>query len=100
GWKRYNRGRTNRKCLMPYRGSPSAGPACYRHSAAQASATCSSCLQPVCEICVMFDATNTLCARCHRRARRVSALGRGLFALVGLALLGGAASLVGYVVTR
>jgi tetratricopeptide (TPR) repeat protein len=54
----------------------------------------------VCEICVLFDATRTLCPLCFRRARRVQTFARGLMAVVGVAVIGSLAAAVGYVTFR
>jgi aspartyl protease family protein len=85
---------------MPYRGGDRSRPPCYRHAAADASETCAGCLQPICEICVLFESTQPHCPVCAQKVRRLRKLRRGLagalVALVGLAFVGA----VGYVVTR
>jgi tetratricopeptide (TPR) repeat protein len=77
---------------MPYRGEAHLGPACFRHAAAAAATSCGACLQPICEICVLYDGTRGVCPPCARRHRRLRDA-RTIF-LRGL----GAASLVGLLV--
>jgi tetratricopeptide (TPR) repeat protein len=86
---------------MAYRESaPPPAAACYRHASTQAAATCTRCLQPICEICFVFDGTQPCCPVCLRgrlRAKRVRSL---VLAAVGVAALGAAGVAVGWVVTR
>jgi aspartyl protease family protein len=48
----------------------------------------------------MFDATRTVCPRCHRRAHRVRSASRLAAALVGAAAIAAMAASVGYIATR
>jgi aspartyl protease family protein len=73
---------------MAYRESPErAAERCHRHPAAGAVAMCDRCLQPICELCVVYVRAVTQCAPCARATRRRQAIARS----AGMVVLAGAA---------
>lgn len=75
---------------MPYRDAPGTPTApCYRHASSPAETTCTSCLQPICTICLVYDGIAPCCAACTRRKMRLRRLVRAAAAVVALSLLGG-----------
>ena len=64
---------------MAYRqgpGSQHAGPSCYRHAAATAAVACDRCMQPICDLCVVYVGTASHCPPCAQVARRRRVVGR------------------------
>jgi Tetratricopeptide repeat len=85
---------------MAYRGLEYPVTPCYRHQAAQASETCTRCLQAICDICVGFENTQPHCPPCARKARRGRELRRVMTAALGLAMSAATLGGVFWLVTR
>lgn len=78
-----------------YRDAPLEGPACYKHAAAPAAATCLLCDRTLCEPCVVYDLSTVHCIDCARRARRRRSLvAAAKIAAVVTALAGGVISVM------
>jgi len=78
---------------MAYRqqaGTAQAGASCYRHAAAQGNAVCDRCLQPICDLCVVYVREATHCPICAQKVRRNRTVGR-VVAVLALAALATAA---------
>jgi tetratricopeptide (TPR) repeat protein len=74
---------------MPYRGQPEPGARCFRHDAAPAVASCRKCLNAICDVCLVYDATLPHCPSCARSVRRMRAIGRAATLVSVLAVVGG-----------
>lgn len=84
---------------MIYRGESVKTP-CYLHDANEARGTCSGCLKPICDICATFVSQDMECPPCARSHRRRRGVFRALGGAFLVAIVGGFATLAGYVVTR
>ncbi len=84
---------------MPYRGDR-VGPACYRHSAASATTSCSSCARPLCEACVVFARPATECPRCAGRSKVARRVRQATLSLAGSFLLALCAGTGVFIVTH
>jgi tetratricopeptide (TPR) repeat protein len=76
---------------MAYRESPDRSvERCHRHPAAGAAAMCARCLQPICELCVVYTRATTTCAPCAKALRQRALIGRIAMVVTIVAIAAGA----------
>jgi hypothetical protein len=75
---------------MAYRGGEATGqPSCAKHAAAPAEAACARCLQPICDICIVYFGAQPHCHPCALKRRRNRTIGRVVLSLAAVVLVGG-----------